>query len=185
MRKSLLFIVCFATAFALVALPATAAVYQMPVNGKLTDTFRPPATPYGPGNRGWQFSTANNSPVTAAADGAVTFAGQVGGVLNVVITHDDGVLTTYSLLSEVTVKKGQVVKAGQQIGSAATTTYFGGRLNGQYIDPAKLFDTRVYLVPSNQTPATQLPPTPAVSPAAVAWAGGDALKSAILAFWHL
>src|SRR4051812_9400680 len=81
--------------------PAQAVAYRLPVEGVVIDPFRPPISPYGPGNRGWEFSVKPGAEVVAPATGVVTFAGQVGGKLNVVIQHDDGVRTTISKLRSI------------------------------------------------------------------------------------
>ena len=72
----------------------TPVVYRVPVDAPVVDPFRPPATPYGPGNRGVDFATTAGQPVLAMADGVVVFAGQVGGTLHVVLLHADGVRTS-------------------------------------------------------------------------------------------
>ena len=112
----------------------------------MTDAFRPPATPYGPGNRGWEFASINGVAVTAIASGVVTFAGQVGGTANVVVKHDNGMLTTYSKLASVTAQVGQLVSQGTKVGTASENVYFGVRVDGHYVDPANLFRSHAYLV---------------------------------------
>jgi murein DD-endopeptidase MepM/ murein hydrolase activator NlpD len=145
---------------------AFATSYQLPVNAPITDAFRPPATPFGAGNRGWEFATDPGQAVTAAADGVVVFAGQVGGVLNVVIQHSDGLLTTYSKLQSIQVISGAKVGAGEMVGTASSDTYFGVRSGGQYIDPAGLFGSAPYLVAdSADAPALPRTPDPAPAPA--------------------
>ena len=129
------------------ATPVHAVIYQVPVQGVVIDPFRPPVNPYGPGNRGWEFRVDLDTEVRAPADGTVTFAGQVGGTLNVVIEHDDGVRTTLRKLTVIDVHKGDAVQAGQRIGTASGEFYFGARCGSTYIDPRKLFDRRVWLVP--------------------------------------
>src|SRR3954447_23500507 len=68
--------------------------YQPPVAGRVVDPFRPPATPFGPGNRGIDFATRPGDAVRAAGPGTVIFAGQVGGVLDVVLLHGDNLRTS-------------------------------------------------------------------------------------------
>lgn len=125
---------------------ASALSYHVPVDGVVIDPFRPPTNPYGPGNRGWEFRVEPGTDVFAPADGTVAFAGQVGGVLNVVIQHDDGVRTTLRKLSSIDVKKGDVVTAGQRVGVASGEFYFGARCGDVYVDPLKLFNKRVHLI---------------------------------------
>jgi hypothetical protein len=146
----------------LVAHPVSAAAseivrYRMPVDGTIIDAFRPPSHPYGPGNRGWELQVDLWSNVVAPADGIITFAGQVGGTSSVVIQHADGVRTTLSKLDEIEpgVEKGASVVAGQRIGEASGSLYFGARCGSVYIDPALLFDLDVFLVPLNGTASEQ------------------------------
>src|SRR5947209_18359858 len=72
-----------------VAAPPSTVVYSPPVDAPVTDPFRPPSTPYGPGNRGIEYGTAANASIAAAADGVVTFAGVVAGRQWVTIRHAD------------------------------------------------------------------------------------------------
>src|SRR4051812_40917411 len=78
-------------------------VYQPPLPGQPSDLFRPPGAPWSAGNRGWDYVVAPNTPVRAAADGVVVFAGAVGGTLAVSVLHADGVRTTYSYLTSIAV----------------------------------------------------------------------------------
>src|SRR3954452_16458952 len=95
-----------------VAAPAAASTdveYAPPVDAPVSDPFRPPATPYGPGNRGIEFGTDPGVAVNAAADGTGTFAGSVAGRRWVTIRHADGVRTTYGPLADVPVAAGALV----------------------------------------------------------------------------
>ncbi len=141
-------------AFALVA-PCVAAAaaapvsYKPPVDGPIVDTWRPPPEPWDPGNRGIDYAPGRGTPVKAAADGEVTFAGQVGGELHVVVLHPDGVRTSYSFLESIAVHRGDQVRQGQVIGTAGDDLHFGARVGDDYIDPRTLFDgpPHVFLVP--------------------------------------
>ncbi|MEO5679721.1 MAG: peptidoglycan DD-metalloendopeptidase family protein [Acidimicrobiales bacterium] len=119
--------------------PAQPVRYQPPVTGPVIDPFRPPATPYGPGNRGIDYATTPGEPVAAPADGEVTFAGAVGGQLHVVILHGDGIRTSLSFLAAVLVARGQRVVAGQPVGRARGSLHLGARRGEIYLDPATLF----------------------------------------------
>src|SRR3954464_5955 len=99
------------------AAQAASVEYSPPVDAPVSDPFRPPATPYGPGNRGVDYATKPGLPVVAAAGGVVTFARQVGGTLHVVVLHDDAIRTSYSLLASIAVASGQRVVAGQVVGT--------------------------------------------------------------------
>src|SRR5918994_3264450 len=117
--------------------------------------FRPPAGPYGPGNRGLEYGTAPGTPVRASADGTVSFAGEVGGTLHVTITHPDGVRTSHSFLAPVDVVLGQAVRQGDVVGTTGGPLHFGARRGDAYFDPATLFTgvTHVELLPLEEAPA--------------------------------
>jgi hypothetical protein len=130
---------------------STAVVtYRPPADAPLVDTFRPPQTPYGPGNRGLDYGTTAGQPVLAAADGEVVFAGRVGNGLHAVVLHADGIRTSYSFLGGITVHRGDHVRQGDPIGTADDTTplHFGARapstIGGAdnrkdvYLDPLEL-----------------------------------------------
>jgi len=142
--------------FALVALtPAHAdpVGYVPPVDSVIVDPFRPPADPWGPGNRGIDYAPAPGTPVHAAAAGVVTFAGQVGGSLHVVVRHADGIRTSYSFLATIAVAAGDRVEQGQVLGTAGPDLHFGARVGDRYIDPTTLFGPTgppdVHLVPND------------------------------------
>src|SRR4051794_6589973 len=141
---------------AVVRAPAVAASggYQPPVAAPVADPFRPPSSPYGPGNRGIDYATAPGTEVRASADGEVVFAGQVGGTLHVVVLHGDGIRTSYSFLSSIRVHRGDHVRQGQVLGTTGTQPFhFGARAGDAYVDPALLFSTgppQVHLVPDSE-----------------------------------
>src|SRR5690348_10287501 len=118
----------FVVAVARAAPAGASAGYQPPVAAPVADPFRPPASSYGPGNRGLDYVTAPGTEVHAAADGGVVFAGQVGGTLHVVVLHGDGIRTSYSFLSSIRVQRGDMVHQGQVLGSTgAQPFHFGAR----------------------------------------------------------
>jgi hypothetical protein len=124
--------------------------YIAPIVAPVVDPFRPPATPYGPGNRGIEYATVPGSPVVAAADGTVVFAGQVAGSLHVTVRHADGVRITASFLATALVVAGAPVVQGQAIGTTADRLHVSARRGDVYFDPASLWGggpPRVYLVP--------------------------------------
>ena len=135
-------------------------IYEPPVAAPVSDGFRPPATPYGPGNRGLQFATSPGDTVHASADGEVVFAGPVGGSLHVTVLHVDGVRTSYSHLLGIDVHVGQSVHRGDPLGRAGSGFHLGARRGGTYIDPAGLFAgaaTRVELLPLEVPPGAAPP----------------------------
>lgn len=136
--------------------PERSVRYEPPVRAPIVDGWRPPSTPFGPGNRGIDYGTTAGEGVRAAGDGVVTFAGQVGGTLHVTVGHADGVRTSYSLLGVVTVRRGQRVRRGQPVGTAGDRPlHFGARRGTTYIDPTSLFGGgrhTVRLVPARRDP---------------------------------
>src|SRR5439155_11128469 len=114
----------------MVLAPASAEApprYAPPVDAPVVDAFRPPATPYGPGNRGLEYGTSPGLPVRAAADGEVTFAGLVAGALHVTVLHADGLRTTASFLATVDVVVGQRVRRGDRLGTTSAHLFFSAR----------------------------------------------------------
>lgn len=92
------------------------------------------------------------SPVVASTDGEVTLAEKdvyyTGGTI--IIDHGMGINAAYSHLQTVTVKVGQRVKQGQQIGTVGAT----GRATGPHLDwRVNWFDVRL-------DPQRLLPPKP-------------------------
>jgi murein DD-endopeptidase MepM/ murein hydrolase activator NlpD len=132
-----------APAFTPAAAANTARVrYRPPVAAPVVDPWRPPSTPYGPGNRGVDYGTAPGDPVVAPADGVVTFAGAVASTRYVVIVHADGIRTTLGGLATIAVRSGEPVVAGQVVGTAGGPLHFGARRAGRYIDPLGLVRRR-------------------------------------------
>ncbi|TMK17550.1 MAG: M23 family metallopeptidase [Actinobacteria bacterium] len=128
------------------ATAATSPPYQRPVRGAILRHYEPPPTPYAAGHRGIDMAAPVGTPVRAANDGTVAFAGPVAGRLFVSIDHPDGIRTTYSFLSAVYVKKGQTVFRGQVVAASGIGDgsspqphlHFGARTGGDYIDPEPL-----------------------------------------------
>jgi murein DD-endopeptidase MepM/ murein hydrolase activator NlpD len=130
--------------------------YRPPVPAPISDPFRPPASPYGPGNRGVEYDTAPGALVRAAAAGTVTFAGQVGGRLHVTVRHADGLRTTYGPLARIApgLAAGDRVDAGESVGTAGEHLLWTARLGAAYVDPSVLVAAsggrRVRLVPDRR-----------------------------------
>jgi murein DD-endopeptidase MepM/ murein hydrolase activator NlpD len=121
-------------------------IYSWPLVGSVLRPFEPPAGPFGAGHRGIDIAALAGTVVRASADGVVAFAGRVAGSLFVSIDHPDGVRTTYSWLSAVTVRAGDPVSAGAMIaasgpghpGTDPPHLHFGARYQGAYLDPLLL-----------------------------------------------
>ncbi len=159
MPRALLVLCCAVVCSASLAVPVAAGPgprrYVPPVDAPVSDPFRPPSRPYGPGNRGLEYATAAGTPVHAVADGRVTFAGSVAGSLHVTVRHADGVRTTYSFLARIDVVLGQQVRQGALVGATAGALHFGARRGDAYFDPASLFVDalpRVHLMPFDEPP---------------------------------
>jgi hypothetical protein len=124
--------------------------YTPPVDAPVVDPYRPPATPFGAGNRGIDLGTAPGAVVRAAAPGTVTFAGRIGPSTHVVVLHADGLRTSYSFLAHAAVHRGQAVAGGEEVGIAGGPLHFGVRDGDRYLDPTPFLDpgpSRVVLVP--------------------------------------
>ncbi|PAF44133.1 peptidoglycan DD-metalloendopeptidase family protein [Helicobacter sp. 11S02629-2] len=92
---------------------------------------------------GVDFATPIGTPIHAAADGRVIFAGIKGGYGNVVeIAHADGIKTLYAHMHKILTRAGRYVKQGTVIGTVGTTglstgphLHFGVYKNGVPVDP--------------------------------------------------
>lgn len=92
---------------------------------------------------GLDFKGAMGSPIFAAADGRVSFAGWKSGYGQTIeITHGNGMLTRYAHLSRIGVKIGQPVEAGVTIGGLGSTgrstgphLHFEVRINDRAVNP--------------------------------------------------
>lgn len=120
--------------------------YDWPVQGPVIRPFQPPAGPYGSGHRGVDIAVPAGTPVRAAGDGVVAFAGPVAGERYVSIDHPDGVRTTYSWLSSIDVTTGAPMARGQILGRTGqghpgvepSHLHLGARYAGSYLDPMVL-----------------------------------------------
>lgn len=140
-RLACALLVVLLVALLLPAAPAAAEgthVAPVPAGTPLLDRFRPPEHAYGPGNRGIDYATPPGTAVTASADGEVVFAGPVAGSRHVVVLHPGGLRTSYSFLASVSVRRGDRVAAGDEVGVAGAAVHFGVRAGDQYLDPEAL-----------------------------------------------
>ncbi len=113
--------------------------YVLPLHRPVVDLFRTPSSPWGPGNRGWEFASEAGDPVVAVGSGVVLFAGWVAGRGVVTLAHPHGLLSSVTGLSEVSVLPGEVVRRGVPIGSATVRLHLGFRRDGVYIDPGSIY----------------------------------------------
>jgi len=143
------------------AVAPTAPCYPPPVEAPVVRWFAAPACEWCPGHRGLDFATPVGLPVLAVAGGVASFVGLVARVRYVVIAQDDGLRATYGQLTSTTVRQGQRVAAGQQVGSAAELLFFAFRDGERYLDPWPMLGTwerRARLVPAGGTPPRPGPP---------------------------
>ncbi|TKD52167.1 LysM peptidoglycan-binding domain-containing protein [Sphingomonas baiyangensis] len=112
-------------------LPASAAVaapaaalrggFQWPVDGRVTRRFGPGRS--GERNDGIKIAVPLETPVLAAADGTVAYAGSdipsLGGV--VILRHGSGLTSVYGHAGQLLVQRGQAVKRGQTIALSGDT----------------------------------------------------------------
>ncbi|GEN82959.1 peptidase [Sporosarcina luteola] len=102
--------------------------WTRPANGRLSSHFgwrTHPIFKTKRQHRGTDIAAPIGTPVVAAADGVVSYAGQMGGYGNVImITHssDGQILTSvYGHLSKIGVSTGQVVDKGTRIAASGNT----------------------------------------------------------------
>lgn len=107
---------------------------RMPIsNTYITSGFGTRADPFGRGranHRGMDFHARVGDPVMSVADGVVSFSGVKGGYGNVVeVDHGNGYKTLYAHNSRLTVREGNLVRAGQEVAKAGSS----GRSTGAHV----------------------------------------------------
>lgn len=126
---------------------ATAPAYRAPLPEpiEVLRPFDPPATDYGPGHLGVDLRATRAAIVRAAADGVVSFAGQVAGRGVVVVGHPDGIRTEYEPVQPL-VRVGAHLRAGDPVGELrgrhqgcpGPCLHWGARRGDNYLDPLTL-----------------------------------------------
>jgi murein DD-endopeptidase MepM/ murein hydrolase activator NlpD len=122
--------------------------FVWPLRGAVTSRFgfrRHPIFRAHLFHQGVDIAAAHGTPVRAAGDGTVLFAGWYGGYGKlIVLDHGDGLSTLYGHLSTILVAPGAQVARGQIIGRVGSTGYSTGphlhfeiRRNGQPVDPQR------------------------------------------------
>ncbi len=118
--------------------------FRWPVRGRIIAGFGP--KPNGLQNDGINLAVPEGTPVKAAEDGVVAYAGnELKGYGNLVLVrHGDGFVTAYAHASEILVKKGDTVKRGQVIAKSGQTgnvtapqLHFEIRKGATPVDPAQ------------------------------------------------
>lgn len=92
--------------------------FRWPVRGRIIAAFGP--KPNGQQNDGIDVAVPENTPIKAAEDGEVAYAGnELKGFGNLVlIKHPNGYVTAYAHAKELMVKRGDTIKRGQVIGKS-------------------------------------------------------------------
>ncbi|MDP3895744.1 MAG: peptidoglycan DD-metalloendopeptidase family protein [Mesorhizobium sp.] len=116
---------------------------RWPVRGRVVGT-------YGTGNNdGIDISVPEGTPVKAAENGVVIYAGE--GLKDfgktVLVRHADGKVTVYGHTSEIKVSRGDTVKRGQEIARSGMTgktdspkLHFEVRENSEPVDPKQFLE---------------------------------------------
>lgn len=101
--------------------PRSSSKFSWPVRGKILSGFGPKNG--GLVNDGINIAANAGTLVRAAENGVVAYAGnEVRGMGNLIIMqHSDGWMTVYAHLSSMTVKRGDKINVGQQIGKIGQT----------------------------------------------------------------
>ncbi|MFD9699981.1 M23 family metallopeptidase [Lentzea sp. NPDC059081] len=135
--------------------PESRFAWPVPAPHQVVRAFEAPATPFGPGHRGVDLSAASGSPVLAAADGLVVYAGAVAARTLVSLHHEGGLRTTYEPVTPA-VPAGRQVRRGDVIGHLqpghcpSPCLHWGARRGHAYLDPLRLVSPgRVRLLPLN------------------------------------
>lgn len=97
---------------------------------------------------GFDLAKTANAPVTAANNGKVLFADELGIYGNtVIVDHGMGVQSLYAHLSSFAVREGDDVKKGQQLGASGQTGLAGGdhlhfsmMVNGRFVNATEWWD---------------------------------------------
>jgi murein DD-endopeptidase MepM/ murein hydrolase activator NlpD len=118
--------------------------FRWPVRGRIIAKFGPKTN--GAQNDGINLAVPEGTPVKAAEDGVVAYAGnELKGYGNLVlIRHANGFVSAYANASELLVKRGDSVKRGQVIAHAGQTgnvsspqLHFEIRKGSTPVDPTK------------------------------------------------
>jgi murein DD-endopeptidase MepM/ murein hydrolase activator NlpD len=121
--------------------------FRWPANGRVIAAYGP--TPNGQQNDGINIALPENTPVKAAEDGVVAYAGnELKGYGNLVLVrHPNGYVTAYAHAKELLVKRGDQVKRGQVIARSGQTgnvnapqLHFEIRKGAAPLDPTKFLN---------------------------------------------
>ena len=121
----------------------SSASFRWPVKGRISEASARRQS--GGQNDGINIAVPQGTPIKAAEDGVVAYAGsELKGYGNLVLVrHSNGFVTAYAHASELNVKKGETVKRGQVIGKAGAT--------GNVTSPQLHFEVRKGATPVDPT----------------------------------
>jgi murein DD-endopeptidase MepM/ murein hydrolase activator NlpD len=118
--------------------------FRWPARGRVIAGFGP--SPNGLQNDGINVAVPEGTPIKAAEDGVVAYAGnELKGYGNLVLVrHANGFVTAYAHASEILVKRGDTVKRGEVIAKSGQTgnvtspqLHFEIRKGSTPVDPAQ------------------------------------------------
>jgi murein DD-endopeptidase MepM/ murein hydrolase activator NlpD len=121
--------------------------FRWPANGRVIAGYGP--TTNGQQNDGINIALPENTPVKAAEDGVVAYAGnELKGYGNLVLVrHPNGYVTAYAHTKELLVKRGDQVKRGQMIARSGQTgnvntpqLHFEIRKGSSPLDPTRFLN---------------------------------------------
>lgn len=123
--------------------------FRWPVRGRIISDFG--AKPGGGRNEGVNLAVPEGTPVKAASDGSVIYAGnELKGYGNLVLVrHDNGWVSAYAHNSVLNVKRGDKVRRGDAVALAGATgsvnqpqVHFELRKGNKPVDPLKYLPRR-------------------------------------------
>lgn len=95
--------------------------FHKPVSGKVISSYGPKKD--GLHNDGINIAAPRGTPVVAAENGVVVYAGDAlkGSGNLVLLRHDNGWMSAYAHLEKITVTRGQVMNRGTSLGTVGST----------------------------------------------------------------
>lgn len=128
---------------------AAASRFAWPIDGQIIQRFGP--GPSGRLNQGINIAAALGTPVHAAGDGTILYAGNEIGLLGgvILVDHGGGWVSAYGHLDRVAVRAGDRVRSGAVIATAGDSgqvqspqLHFELRQNRQPVDPLRYLPAR-------------------------------------------
>jgi len=148
-----------------------AAVGKLPLgrpveNMRISSTFgrrRDPFNRRQAVHQGIDYAGASHAPVRATGGGVVKYAGRNGRYGKLVeIDHGHGLTTRYAHLAEISVRSGQIVERGSEIGLVGSTgrstgphLHYEVRVRNQPRDPLKFIEVGTNVFKRNHTEVRQ------------------------------